>query len=404
MIYLNTIFVEGDFMYDTNTLKILFRFSQIPITVYTLDWTYIERFSGTFMEPEAYETRKLEQAKEGLAGRKFFFLSYDPQVPVALCGCQGEEEYYILGPFSYGSLDTFECRNFLRKNKIRECPKCQLEDIFALISFLTREEFQEERRKDILGELLSDGSDEKEGENRELITREELRQLDAFQKNHTYMEEQLLYDHIKEGDAAYLESRDFYEAPSHPIIIEDIKKNEEYMTVISISLAARAAIEGGLSSAEGFINNDIYLKKLSKCRTVFEMERLRRESQIYFARLVAEHKKCSGVNFHVEEVKKNILSKRFEKISIQEIAEELGISKEYMQKLFKKYEGISITEYITDIKIESACNMLRYSDRKIQEIAQYLHYGSVSHFSTAFRKKMQQSPKEYRDQNRKTVF
>lgn len=388
-------------MYDANTLKILFRFSQIPVTVYTLEWTRIESFASFIKAPETFEKDRLEKVREGLAGKKFHFLSYDPLVPVALCGCRGEEEYFILGPFSYGPTDTFECRNFIRKNKIRECPKCQLEDIFALASFLTGEDLQEERRKDILGELLPDREEE---ENQELVTREELRQIDSFQKNHTYMDEQLLYDHIKEGDVEFLQKQDFYEAPSHPIIIEDLKKNEEYMTVISISLAARAAIEGGLSSAEGFINNDIYLKKLSECRTVFEMDRLRRESQIYFARLVADHKKKSGANFHVEEVKKNILSKRFTKISIQEIADELGISKEYMQKLFKKHEGISITEYISDIKIEAACNMLRYSDRKIQEIAEYLHYGSVSHFSTAFRKKMHQSPKEYRDKNRKTVF
>ena len=388
-------------MYDANTLKILFRFSQIPLTVYTREWIRIESFASFSKDPETFEKRMLEKVKDGLAGKKFFFLSYDSQVPIALCGCRGEEEYYILGPFSYGRTDTFECRNFIRKKKIRECPKSQLDDIFALVSYLTGEEFQEDRRKDILGELLPD---KEAGENQELVTREELRQIDSFQKNHTYMDEQLLYDHIKEGDAEYLEKQDFYEAPSHPIIIEDLKKNEEYMTVISISLAARAAIEGGLSSAEGFINNDIYLKKLSQCKTVFEMDRLRRESQIYFARLVADHKKKSTVNFHVEEVKKNIISKRFTKISIQEIADDLGLSKEYMQKLFRKYEGISITEYISDIKIEAACNMLRYSDRQIQEIAEYLHYGSVSHFSTAFRKKMHQSPKEYRDQNRKTVF
>ena len=395
------LFRGSNAMYDTNTLKILFRFSQIPVTVYTREWIRIESFASFSKAPETFEKRMLEKVQDGLAGKKFFFLSYDSQVPIALCGCRGEEEYYILGPFSYGRTDTFECRNFIRRNKIRECPGCQLDDIFALVSFLTGEEFQEERRKDILGELLPDTE---EGENQELVTREELRQIDSFQKNHTYMDEQLLYDHIKEGDVEYLKKQDFYEAPSHPIIMDNLKKNEEYMTVIGISLAARAAIEGGLSSAEGFINNDIYLKKLSQCKTVFEMDRLRRESQIYFARLVAEHKKKSTVNFHVEEVKKNIISRRFTKISIQEIADDLGISKEYMQKLFKKYEGISITEYISDIKIEAACNMLRYSDRQIQEIAEYLHYGSVSHFSTAFRKKMHQSPKEYRDQNRKTVF
>ena len=340
-------------MYNENTMKILFRFSQIPTTVYTTEWKKLKEFTCIHEEPEKFEAERLKEAKEGIAEKNFLFLPYDALVPIGLCACRGEEELFILGPFSYGRTDAFECRYFIRKNKIRECPKCQ---------------------------------------------------MDAFQKNHTYRDELILYDHIKEGDAEYLEKQAFYETPSHPVIINDLKKNEEYMAVIGISMAARAAIEGGLSSAEGFINNDIYLKKLSECRTVLEMDRLRRESQIHFARLVADHKKKSSMNFYVEEVKKNILSKRFAKISIQEIAEELGISKEYMQKLFKKYEGIPITEYISEIKIGAACKLLLYSGRKIQDIAECLHYGSASHFSIAFRKKMHQSPKEYRERNRKTTF
>ena len=158
-------------MYDANTLKILFRFSQIPVTVYTREWIRIESFAGFSKASETFEKRMLEKVQDGLAGKKFFFLSYDSQVPIALCGCRGEEEYYILGPFSYGRTDTFECRNFIRKNKIRECPKSQLDDIFALVSYLTGEEFQEDRRKDILGELLPD---KEAGENQELVTREEI--------------------------------------------------------------------------------------------------------------------------------------------------------------------------------------------------------------------------------------
>ena len=388
-------------MYNENTMKILFRFSQIPTTVYTTEWKKLKEFTCIHEEPEKFEAERLKEAKEGLAEKNFLFLPYDALVPIGLCACRGEEELFILGPFSYGRTDAFECRYFIRKNKIRECPKCQLDDIFALASFLTGEEFEEERKRDI---PETPAADDRKDREREQAIREELRQMDAFQKNHTYRDELILYDHIKEGDAEYLEKQAFYETPSHPVIINDLKKNEEYMAVIGISMAARAAIEGGLSSAEGFINNDIYLKKLSECRTVLEMDRLRRESQIHFARLVADHKKKSSMNFYVEEVKKNILSKRFAKISIQEIAEELGISKEYMQKLFKKYEGIPITEYIAEIKIGAACKLLLYSDRKIQDIAECLHYGSVSHFSTAFRKKMHQSPKEYRERNRKTTF
>ena len=35
-------------MYDANTLKILFRFSQIPINVYTREWIRIESFASFF--------------------------------------------------------------------------------------------------------------------------------------------------------------------------------------------------------------------------------------------------------------------------------------------------------------------------------------------------------------------
>lgn len=388
-------------MYDKSTVKILFRLSQIPISIYSPDWELLDCCPSFLKEPEPFEAGRLQKLREELNKKSLCFVPYDSQVPVALCGCKGPEEIFVLGPFSYGKTHTFESRNFLRKNRIREAPPCPLDDIFSIACFLSQKEPSKEPGMDMYGEFLPLAE---QGENQDLVINEEIRQLDSFQKNHTYMDEQVLYDHIKNGDVEYLEKQAPYTAPSHPILMDDLKKNEEYMTVISISLAARAAIEGGLSSAEGFLNNDIYLKKLAECKSVFEIDRLRWESQLYFARLVAQNKKKSGANLHVEEFKKSVLSKRFSKISIQEIADDLGISKEYLQKLFKKHEGISITQYISDIKIEAACNLLKYSDRKIQEISEYLQYGSVSHFSTAFRKKTGQSPKEYRDKNRKTIY
>ena len=42
-------------MYDANTLKILFRFSQIPVTVYTREWTRIESFASFSKAPETFE-------------------------------------------------------------------------------------------------------------------------------------------------------------------------------------------------------------------------------------------------------------------------------------------------------------------------------------------------------------
>ena len=164
----------------------------------------------------------------------------------------------------------------------------------------------------------------------------------------------------------------------HPILLEDVKKNEEYMAVTGISLAARAAVEGGISSKEAFLYNDLYLKRIAACRNIQEIHRINGECYLQFACLVRDRKRQeTSLNRHVEECKKAIVARRFEQITIDELAKEVGISKEYLQKLFKQHEGISITAYMIDKKLEAACNMLIFSDRKISEIADYLHFGSA---------------------------
>ena len=107
-------------MYDVNTMRIMFRFSQIPITVYTSEWKKLDRFTSFYKEPDTFESKMMQTLKENMAEKRFYFVAYDAHVPIALCGCRGEEEYFVLGPFSYGLTNTFECRNFIRKNRIRE--------------------------------------------------------------------------------------------------------------------------------------------------------------------------------------------------------------------------------------------------------------------------------------------
>ena len=98
----------------------------------------------------------------------------------------------------------------------------------------------------------------------------------------------------------------------------------------------------------------------------------------------------------MERCKKIIISRRLETIELGELAEKMGISKEYLSRLFKQHEGSPIVEYILNVKIEAACNMLKYSDRQVNEIADYLSFGSLSYFSRIFKKKMGVSPQQYR--------
>lgn len=53
-------------------------------------------------------------------------------------------------------------------------------------------------------------------------------------------------------------------------------------------------------------------------------------------------------------------------------------------------------EYYNSLKIQRACSYLQFSDLKIKEIAFRLGYYDQFHFSKAFKKEMELTPKEYR--------
>lgn len=393
----------GRYMYEESVFELIYRLSRLPLSVYTEEWELKSYFGAGKNTETAYDRQIFWQMQQCLGEKKTeqAVLSYHEQVPIGLYGCRSGGRIYLLGPFCYGPLNTAEAGRFVRRNKLGDYPACRMEDARNVIWFLL---YGGENKTEWAGESGQMQAQAYDVTKRESVA-EEVRQMEVFQKNHTYQEEERLYRCIREGNVAYLEQHvDDIELP-HPILLEDVKKNEEYMAVTGISLAARAAVEGGISSKEAFLYNDLYLKKIAACRNIQEIHRINGECYLQFASLVRDRKrKETSLNRHVEECKKAIVARRFEQITIDELAKEVGISREYLQKLFKQHEGISITAYMIDKKLEAACNMLIFSDRKISEIADYLHFGSVSHFSLVFKRKKGQSPKEYRSKYQRTAY
>ncbi|MBQ4363162.1 MAG: helix-turn-helix transcriptional regulator, partial [Oscillospiraceae bacterium] len=77
----------------------------------------------------------------------------------------------------------------------------------------------------------------------------------------------------------------------------------------------------------------------------------------------------------------------------------------YLSVLFKEQTGVNITEYITAKRMETAENMLKFSDFTLSEISDILHFSSYSHFARTFRRYYDTSPKKYRDSHyRRTVM
>jgi len=83
-------------------------------------------------------------------------------------------------------------------------------------------------------------------------------------------------------------------------------------------------------------------------------------------------------------------------LSQQSIAANVKLTSAYTGKLFKERVGVTITEYINEVRLEHARKLLLQTDDTIAEIMDKCGYGNQSHFFRLFKAKFGSTPKEYR--------
>ena len=87
-------------------------------------------------------------------------------------------------------------------------------------------------------------------------------------------------------------------------------------------------------------------------------------------------------------------------ISLDEICREAAVSRNYFCYLFKREVGVSVWNYLTQLRMERAKKLLEETDLRSYEIAFQVGYDNPSYFSRIFKKYEQMTPNEYRE-NRK---
>ena len=87
--------------------------------------------------------------------------------------------------------------------------------------------------------------------------------------------------------------------------------------------------------------------------------------------------------------------KLYEPLTVADICQQFSISRSTLQLLFKNAVNQSPKKYISDMKLEKSCQMLRENKYTISEISLKLGYSSIHYFSNAFNQKYHISPSEY---------
>ena len=87
-----------------------------------------------------------------------------------------------------------------------------------------------------------------------------------------------------------------------------------------------------------------------------------------------------------------------EDLSLDTIAEHCGISSTYLSRIFAQEQGKGIQEYLTDLRMKRAKELLIETNEKIYEIAAKSGYPDAVYFNKVFKKNTGMTPKEYRVQ------
>ena len=84
-----------------------------------------------------------------------------------------------------------------------------------------------------------------------------------------------------------------------------------------------------------------------------------------------------------------------DKISLQEMADQIGMSRSYFATQFKNSQGITPHQFVTRERIEKAKNLLRNRQNELSEIALSCGFSSQSHFNRAFKQQVGITPRKY---------
>lgn len=89
-------------------------------------------------------------------------------------------------------------------------------------------------------------------------------------------------------------------------------------------------------------------------------------------------------------------------VNIEKLADDLNVGYSYFRQMFRKYTGISPTQYHLSLRIQRAKDLLVSTDQRINEIAIDLGFESYFYFSRVFKDKTGESPLKFRKVHKQT--
>lgn len=219
-----------------------------------------------------------------------------------------------------------------------------------------------------------------------------------------YSQELRMLSSIEQGDLELLEEcRRSEIRENYGTLSKDYTRNYKNLGICVIALVSRAAIRGGVNSELAFSLCDSYIMGIEQLKDITDLSQLVETAKTDFCTMVKEQReqKQTGCQkkFHplVEKSKDYIFSHLHGKLTLKETADFLKVNPNYLSDLFRQYEGIPFSSFVTAEKLRLVKNLLIYSPYSYSQIATYLGFTSQSYLGKQFKEYTGMTLKEYRD-------
>lgn len=321
---------------------------------------------------------------------------------------KNESQYFFLGPMSLEFLSRIHLHQYYKRYGMEEDIEKSLKrfsfteilNITAMLANIVSGVEYDDETLIYSNHMVINNKKQEEREKIIFGLKEDEEEL----YHHTYMEERKLLDCVREGNIQealrYTRNMD--------VDLGKLSDNEishwRNAAIVGITLCTRAAIEGGVAPSASYRLSDFYIQKCDKCSDIPQLLEYRNHAIRELTEQVHKRRNRKNTSSYVERCKDYVNQHYREKIYLEDIAETLGIGASYVSRLFRMQMNMTLQDYVVQVRMEHAINLLVYSEETLAGIAEYVGFPSQSYMGKVFKKYKGITPRAYREQHKPREF
>ncbi|MBR3082349.1 MAG: helix-turn-helix transcriptional regulator [Clostridiales bacterium] len=221
----------------------------------------------------------------------------------------------------------------------------------------------------------------------------------------TYKVELERFRLLAQGDYRAVEKAvEIMDADMQGKLSDDPLRNMKYLFIVNTGLATRFAIEAGAPQELVYSTSDVFIRKGDVAKTEDEIRELNKGFWEILVKLVRDSRKEKHYSKSVTKSIDYITSHFNSKVTLEDLAKETELTPNYLATLFKQETGLTVVEYLTRFRIDSACALLSQTEYAYLQIALSLGFCTQSYFTKVFKEHVGCTPRIYRLQHTDKAF